>query len=165
MARTNTVNKTANIADWKTSPIYTIVLITGGFDPVHSGHISLMKEALEYGDELWVGVNSDNWLTRKKGKPFMSLHERLIVMSSIKYVTKALDLFDKDDTANNLIQFVLDTTNYNVVFANGGDRRKGNTPEYMTFNKNPRVDFAWGVGGSEKKNSSSKILDDWKNSP
>ena len=87
------------------------------------------------------------------------------VVSSIKYVSKVLDLFDKDDTANALIQFVLDTTNYNIVFANGGDRRKGNTPEYMTYHKNPRVEFAWGVGGSEKMNSSSKILDDWKNSP
>ena len=54
---------------------------------------------------------------------------------------------------------------YNIVFANGGDRGKGNTPEYMTYHKNPRVGFAWGVGASEKMNSSSKILDDWKNSP
>ena len=160
------MSKATNIADWRdSSPIYTVALVTGGFDPVHSGHVSLMREAKEFGDELWVGVNSDNWLSRKKGKPFMCLEERMIVVSSIRYVNKALDLFDKDDTANALIQFVLDTTNYNIVFANGGDRGKGNTPEYMTYHKNPRVGFAWGVGGSEKMNSSSKILDDWKNSP
>ena len=160
------MSRATNIADWRdSSPIYTVALVTGGFDPVHSGHISYMKEAKEFGDELWVGVNSDNWLSRKKGRAFMCLEERMIVVSSIKYVSKVLDLFDKDDTAKALIQFVLETTNNKIVIANGGDRVKGNTPEYMTYHKNPRVEFAWGVGGSEKMNSSSKILDDWKNSP
>ena len=141
------------------------VLVTGGFDPLHSGHIDYFNAAKELGEILIVGLNSDDWLSRKKGRAFMCLEERMVVVSSIRYVSKALDLFDKDDTANHLIQFVLDTTNYNIVFANGGDRAKANTPEYMTYHKNPRVEFAWGVGGSEKMNSSSKILDYWKNSP
>jgi D-beta-D-heptose 7-phosphate kinase/D-beta-D-heptose 1-phosphate adenosyltransferase len=53
-----------------------IVLITGGFDPIHSGHISYIQSAKKLGDQLVVGVNSDAWLTRKKGRPFMPLQER-----------------------------------------------------------------------------------------
>ena len=53
-----------------------IVLVTGGFDPIHSGHISYFKEAAKLGDWLVVGINSDEWLTRKKGKPFMPFGER-----------------------------------------------------------------------------------------
>ena len=141
-----------------------VVVVSGGFDPIHVGHVRMIRDAALMGDVIVI-ANSDAWLSRKKGRAFMCLEERMIVVSSIKYVSKVLDLFDKDDTANALIQFVLDTTNYNIVFANGEDRGKGNTPEYMTYHKNPRVEFAWEVGGSDKRNSSSKILDDWKNSP
>jgi D-beta-D-heptose 7-phosphate kinase/D-beta-D-heptose 1-phosphate adenosyltransferase len=60
-----------------------IVLVTGGFDPLHSGHISYLKEAKKLGDELIVGVNSDAWLESKKGRPFMEHHERMLIVSSL----------------------------------------------------------------------------------
>jgi cytidyltransferase-like protein len=61
----------------------SIVLITGGFDPLHSGHIAYFKAAKKLGDTLVVGVNSDAWLTRKKGSPFMSFDERMTIVKNI----------------------------------------------------------------------------------
>ena len=61
-----------------------IVLVTGGFDPLHSGHIEYFKAAKELGDHLVVGVNSDEWLTRKKGRPFMSFDERCAIIKELR---------------------------------------------------------------------------------
>ena len=61
-----------------------IVLVTGGFDPLHTGHIAYFKSAKEKGDELWVGLNSDNWLTEKKGKPFMNINERKEIIQNLQ---------------------------------------------------------------------------------
>ena len=63
-----------------------IVLVTGGFDPLHSGHIGYFKEARSLGDCLIVGVNSDEWLSRKKGQPFMPLKERITLIENLKMV-------------------------------------------------------------------------------
>ena len=108
------MSKATNIADWRdSSPVYTVALVTGGFDPVHSGHVSLMREAKEFGDELWVGVNSDSWLSRKKGKAFMCLEERMVVVSSIRYVSKALDLFDTiPPNTHRLFELYLSVTKF-----------------------------------------------------
>ena len=65
-----------------------VVIVSGGFDPIHSGHIHHFKEAKKLGDILIVGLNSDEWLTRKKGKPFMKEREREYIMSRVKGVTK-----------------------------------------------------------------------------
>ena len=62
----------------------TIVLVTGGFDPIHPGHIEYFKAAKELGDELHVGLNSDEWLTRKKGRPFMKFFRSCIYYRRIK---------------------------------------------------------------------------------
>ena len=63
-----------------------VVLVTGGFDPLHSGHISYFKEAKKLGDKLVVGLNSDEWLTRKKGRPFMPFKERLKIIQNLKII-------------------------------------------------------------------------------
>ena len=76
-----------------------IVLITGGFDPVHSGHIDYISAATKLGDQLVVGVNSDAWLTRKKGRPFMSWADRLAVIRNIRGVTWTVQFDDSDDSA------------------------------------------------------------------
>ena len=134
-----------------------IVLVTGGFDPLHSGHIEYFKAARKLGDKLVVGINSDKWLTRKKGKPFMSFDERAAIIKELSCVDQVIGFVDDDDTANNAIFQVLSTNSDNVIFANGGDRSKTNIPEMKFTN----VEFAFGVGGKEKKNSSSWILKDW----
>jgi len=134
------------------------VLVTGGFDPLHSGHIEYFKEAKKLGDRLVVGVNSDEWLTRKKGRPFLPFHERAAIIKELKMVDQVISFNDSDDTANHAIMQVLSTSKGKVVFANGGDRSKRNTPEMVLSD----VEFVFGVGGDNKKNSSSWILDEWK---
>ena len=140
-----------------------VVLVTGGFDPLHSGHIAYFKAARELGDHLVVGVNSDEWLTRKKGKPFMPFEERAAIIKELACVDEVIGFNDNDDTAINAIGQVLQTkgTSWKVVFANGGDRTNKTTPEYTTFGEHQDVEFIWKVGGSDKKNSSSWILKEW----
>jgi len=142
-----------------------IVLATGGFDPVHTGHLAYLHAAKELGDELWVGINSDDWLTRKKGRAFMPIEERIEIVKNLKMVDKVFSFEDNDDTANKAITSVLkDLANGDVViFANGGDRTSGNIPEIKKFKKTPNIEFVSGVGGKNKKNSSSRILENWKN--
>ena len=136
-----------------------VVLVTGGFDPLHSGHIAYFKAARELGDHLIVGVNSDEWLTRKKGRPFMPFEERCAIIKELECVDEVIGFNDADGSANNAIFRVLSTrgSRTKVVFANGGDRSKDNIPE-MAFTD---VEFVFGVGGEDKKNSSSWILKEW----
>jgi cytidyltransferase-like protein len=136
-----------------------IVLVTGGFDPIHSGHIEYLKSAKKLGDILIVGVNSDDWLTRKKGRPFMPITERTTLIENLKMVNHVILFNDNDNTAIEAIKNVKALYPHDtVVFANGGDRTKENIPE-MVFED---VEFVFGVGGENKANSSSWILEDWK---
>jgi len=143
---------------------YTIVLVTGGFDPLHSGHIEYFKAAASYGNILLVVVNSDAWLARKKGRSFMPIDERAEIISHLGMVGGVVrfdDEFDADGSAKNFIQMTLN--NYptaKVVFANGGDRTDANIPEMDI--QDPRLKFVFGVGGENKKNSSSWILKEWE---
>lgn len=136
-----------------------VVIVTGGFDPLHSGHIEYFKAAKELGDHLVVGVNSDAWLTRKKGKAFMPFEERCAIIKELDCVDEVIGFKDDDDTACAAIFTVLSTvgSQTKVIFANGGDRTKDNIPE-MIYND---VEFVFGVGGEDKKNSSSWILKEW----
>ena len=137
-----------------------VVLVTGGFDPLHSGHIAYFKAAKEFGDTLCVAVNSDDWLKRKKGKFFMTIEERMAVLKELKTPDVVIEFRDKDDTANDAIYMALQVYD-EVVFANGGDRGRMNTPEYIKYKDDPRVIFEFGVGGDNKMNSSSKLLEEW----
>ena len=141
-----------------------IVLVTGGFDPVHSGHIAYFKAAKKLGDYLVVGVNSDAWLTRKKGAPFMPVWERVALLQEFKCIDQVVffgDLADADGSAKHFIRETLEIwPNNEVIFANGGDRTDKNIPEMEI--QDPRLSFAFGVGGEDKKNSSSWILQEWK---
>tara|TARA_B100001964_G_scaffold25042_1_gene25006 strand:- start:15412 stop:16173 length:762 start_codon:yes stop_codon:yes gene_type:complete len=140
----------------------TIVLVTGGFDPLHSGHIAYFEAAKKLGDQLVVGINSDAWLVRKKGRAFMPLKERIAIVKNLKNVDWVMDFNDEDDTANNAISKLIASTSIGskIIFANGGDRTKENIPEMDEW---PNVDFVFGVGGEVKQNSSSWILEEWKN--
>ena len=141
-----------------------VVLVTGGFDPLHSGHIEYFKEAKKLGTKLIVGVNSDDWLTRKKGRPFMPFTERVALIEEMKVVDKVIGFDDSDDSACHAIFHTMSThgSGTKVIFANGGDRTNTTTPEYKTYSSYPHVDFVFGVGGEHKMNSSSWILEEWK---
>jgi cytidyltransferase-like protein len=140
-----------------------VVLVTGGFDPLHSGHLQYFKEAKKLGDVLHVGLNSDEWLSRKKGRPFMPFSERVTILEALEVVDKVISFDDTDDSACGAIYKTMATNaNVEIVFANGGDRNNENTPEYKIYGGMNGVTFAYGIGGSNKKNSSSWILDEWK---
>ena len=79
-----------------------IVVCSGGFDPLHSGHITYFRAAQALGDKLIVGINSDEWLQRKKGKPFMSWYERSLIVGSIRFVDFTMSFDDDDDSINFL---------------------------------------------------------------
>jgi len=136
-----------------------IVIVTGGFDPIHSGHIALLKEAKNLGHALAVGLNSDEWLRRKKGHEFMPWSERSAIIENLKMVDIVFSFDDGDGSAIDAIKRVKEVyPDDELIFANGGDRTKDNIPE-MIFED---VEFVFGVGGEDKKNSSSWILEEWK---
>jgi len=136
-----------------------IVLVTGGFDPIHSGHIEYFKAARELGDVLIVGINSDQWLTRKKGRAFMPWVERNVIVANLGVVDATIAFDDTDGSAIDAIRKVKELyPNDEIVFANGGDRTVHNIPEMSESN----VLFKFGVGGENKLNSSSWILEEWK---
>ena len=106
---------------------------------------------------LAVGLNSDHWLTRKKGKPFMPFYDRLMVVRALRVVDNVLEFDDSNDTACDAIAQCLEIYD-KVIFCNGGDRGSDNTPETDKYGQDPRVQFEFGIGGDDKMNSSSWIL-------
>ncbi len=137
-----------------------IVIASGGFDPIHSGHIHYLNEASELGNYLIVAVNSDAWLVRKKGKAFMNWEERATIVENLRCVDSVIEFDDFDGTAKNAI---LKIRKFNkdakIIFANGGDRTEKNIPEMDIVDDN--LEFVFGVGGEHKQNSSSWILKSW----
>ena len=138
-----------------------IILISGGFDPIHSGHIKLINDANKYGDVI-VLLNSDEWLRNKKGKEFLSFDERKIIMENIKGVIDVIQFDDSDKTCIDGIKKAKSLYKNNIIkFANGGDRNNETTPEKEFCDKND-IETLFGIGGNDKSNSSSWILKKWK---
>ena len=138
-----------------------IILISGGFDPIHSGHIKLINDASKYGDVI-VLLNSDEWLRNKKGKEFLSFDERKIIMKNIKGVIDVIEFEDSDKTCIDGIKKAKSLYKNNIIkFANGGDRNNKTTPETEFCDKND-IETLFGIGGNDKSNSSSWILKKWK---
>lgn len=135
-----------------------LTLVTGGFDPLHSGHIAYFEKARELTNYLVVGLNTEEWLTKKKGQYFMSWKERAEIIRHLDMVDAVITVPDDDKgSACGAIERCLEIAQ-TVVFANGGDRGKDNTPETERFDKDPRVEMEFGIGGSDKLNSSSWLL-------
>ena len=137
-----------------------IIIVSGGFDPIHSGHIAYFKSARSLGDKLVVALNSDSWLENKKGKFFMSFNERKAIIESMSCVDEVID-FDDDDKGsaiNALEKVKILYPDDNLFFANGGDRTNSNIPEMSVSG----IEFLFSVGGDDKKNSSSWILKNWQ---
>ena len=137
--------------DWRRS----VIIVSGGFDPVHKGHLRMFREASWLGHQVIIGLNSDDWLTRKKGKPFMNFNERKEILEAFRYVNQVIPFDDSDGTACDLIEKVNDMydTDQKIYFANGGDRGKDNVPEVDTC-KDSGVIMLWGVGGGKIQSSS-----------
>jgi cytidyltransferase-like protein len=137
-----------------------IIIVSGGFDPIHSGHIAYFKSARSLGDKLVVALNSDQWLINKKGKFFMPFNERKAIIENFADVDIVINFEDDDlgSATNALIKVKEMFPEEDIAFANGGDRNKGNIPEMSVEG----VEFIFSVGGDDKKNSSSWILKKWQ---
>ena len=142
-----------------------LVLVSGGFDPIHPGHIDYLKDAAALGNTLIVGLNSDDWLIRKKGKYFMTFEDRRRILMELPYVEKVYDFDDSNDTAIPFIQLMTfiygATPATHFIFANGGDRTKDNVPEENGMYRTDNIEFVYGIGGG-KTRSSSDYLNDWR---
>ena len=126
------------------------VMVSGGFDPVHAGHIRMIRAAAAYGDVIVI-ANSDDWLFRKKGFVFMEYARRVEILNAIKGVVLVDSVDDTDGTVCKAIKRIKPT-----YFANGGDRGRSNTPEQSVCEQ-IGVELLWGIGGEEKLQSSSSL--------
>ena len=108
-----------------------IVAVSGGFDPVHIGHVRLFKEAKKLGDKLIAILNNDNWLIAKKGYVFMPEQERKEVLESFRDVDEVVLTEHPQNTKDmSVCQALLKLRP--DIFANGGDRFEDNIPEVKT---------------------------------
>ena len=127
------------------------IMVSGGFDPIHVGHVRMIREAAEFGDVI-VTANSDRWLFEKKGYIFMSFKERKEVLMAIKGVVDVISVDDEDGTVCEALRRVRPTH-----FANGGDRTSKNTPEKRVCEE-LEIEMLWNIGG-QKIQSSSELVD------
>ena len=125
-------------------------MVSGGFDPIHVGHLRMMEEASTLGD-LIVVVNSDEWLMRKKGYVFMTFEDRCEIIKGLKFVWKVVGVDDSDDTVIDAIQQYMPD-----AFVNGGDRFQKNTPE-STICEKLEIETFWGAGGGKIRSSSEMV--------
>ena len=133
-------------------------LVTGGFDPIHSGHLRYFESAKDLSGYLVVGLNTNEWLTRKKGQYFLPWVERADIISHLDMVDAVITVPDDEKgSACGAIAKCLEISEQ-VIFCNGGDRIKSNIPEVLGYSDDPRVYFKYGIGGEDKENSSSWIL-------
>ena len=131
---------------------YDTICVSGGFDPVHIGHLRMIQEASQYG-EVIVIVNSDEWLMRKKGYIFMPFKERCEILQGFTGVTETVSVDDSDNTVCEALRRLKPT-----FFANGGDRKTDNTPE-MEVCKEVGTQLLWNIGGGKIQSSSSLVVD------
>ena len=125
-----------------------VVATSGGFDPVHVGHIRLFREAKTLGDKLVVILNSDDFLLKKKGYVFMPFNERKEILESIKYVDEVVSSVDTDHTVSKTLEKLRPD-----IFAKGGDRNESNTPE-LTLCRELNIRVVFNVGGGKVQSSS-----------
>ena len=134
-------------------------LISGGFDPVHIGHLAMIKDAKKISNNVVVLLNSDKWLIRKKGKPFMIEAQRAQILEEFKSIAEVIiQNNDDDDSSNNaIIDFYNSHTNQSICYCNGGDRSQENKIREAEICKNLGIDLKFGIGGIHKLESSSNL--------
>ncbi len=134
-----------------------IVVLSGGFDPIHVGHVRMIQAAAQFAPVVILGLNSNEWLIRKKGKAFMSFEERREILLAIHGVTHVVAFNDDDNTASDLLRCVRkENPVQKICFGNGGDRTTENVPEQATC-KELDIEMMWSLGGGKVQSSSSLI--------
>ncbi len=142
------------------TPKEIIVAVSGGFDPVHIGHIRYFEEARKLGDKLLVILNDDEWLLKKKGYVFMPLEERIEVLRALRFVD---EIVVRDPAPDMSITHMLEKIEVHI-FAKGGDRTLENIPEAEVCVRRG-ISMQFGVGGSDKPQSSSWLVNNVRRDP
>lgn len=142
-----------------------MVFALADFDPLHEGHCDYINAAKAMCDILLVFPNSDAWLTRKKGKPFMNQNTRCAILSNFRSINLVIPMSEADDLDGSANWAIVKARSMfpteDIFFLNGGDRTKENIPESETA-REQNVQLVFGVGGENKANSSSDILKNWE---
>ena len=138
-----------------------VVAVSGGFDPVHIGHVRMFSEAKKLGDKLVVILNNDNWITKKKGGAFMPDHERKEVIEALAMVDKVIVSLHPENPADMSVCKELELLRPDI-FANGGDRKNENDIPEAAVCKQYNIEMVFNVGKGGKIQSSSWLLDHYK---
>ena len=140
-------------------PANKISIVSGGFDPLHVGHIELFNSARSLSDALFVILNTDRFLFEKKARVFMPFNERKAIIENLRMIDEVISFEDdKNGSCINALQYLKkEYPNDKIIFCNGGDRTNKNIPEMIVKD----IEFKFGVGGNDKKNSSSWLLKNW----
>lgn len=133
----------------------TTVAVSGGFDPVHIGHLNLLRDAKSLGDKLVVILNNDRWLMAKKGFVFMTAEERKAILEAIRYVDEVVITDHPENPADMSVCEDLEKLKPDI-FANGGDRKADNIPEYELCER-LGVKMVFNVGGGKTQSSSELV--------
>jgi D-beta-D-heptose 7-phosphate kinase/D-beta-D-heptose 1-phosphate adenosyltransferase len=128
------------------------IMVSGGFDPIHVGHVRMILAAAELGNVI-VAVNSDSWLMRKKGYIFMPWEERAEIIKAVNGVTDVVAVGDSDGTVCEVLKRLKPD-----MFGNGGDRTNKNTPEMAVCEK-LKIEMIWGLGGGKIQSSTELVKD------
>lgn len=139
---------------------YDYALLSGGFDPVHIGHLAMIKDAAQIAYKVIILLNSDEWLTRKKGKPFMNETQRAQILEEFESISQVIiQKNDHDDSSNHAIEDFYNTkSEKSICYCNGGDRSKENKIREAKTCKDLNIDLIFGVGGIHKIESSSSLI-------
>jgi len=133
-----------------------VVALSGGFDPVHVGHVRMIAAAAKMGDVIII-ANSDPWLMRKKGYTFMTYDERQEILYNFKGVIDVIEAQDDDNSVCKTLEKIKPD-----IFANGGDRKDDNTPE-VALCQSLNIELRWNVGGDKIQSSSELVAKHKKN--
>ncbi len=137
-----------------------VVAVSGGFDPVHIGHVRMFERARALGDELVVILNNDNWLKKKKGYAFMPQQERKELLESLRVVDRVMLTRHPENPEDMSVSRELRKLKPQI-FANGGDRNRGNIPEIATCEE-VGCEMVFNIGDGGKVQSSSWLLENFK---
>jgi cytidyltransferase-like protein len=137
---------------------YDFALVSGGFDPVHVGHLRMLQDAKKLSNKVIVLLNNDEWLIKKKGKPFMNENQRKEILEEFTSVSKVIiQKFSDKSSTKAIEEFVLNNQNKTICYCNGGDRSNIENIHESEICKNLKVHLEFGVGGEDKIESSSKL--------
>ncbi len=137
---------------------YDFAIVSGGFDPVHVGHLRMFQDAKKLANKVVVLLNNDDWLIKKKGKPFMSQTQRKEILDEFNSITEVIIQKSSEKSSSLAIkEFAVKNRNKKICYCNGGDRSDIKNILEASICEKFNIDLEFGVGGKEKIESSSEL--------